>query len=88
LSFLGERILPMSMLAATSDLLTRAELADRLKVGPRTVGRWYQSGRIPGRKLSYKVVRFCLPDVLTALESQQRAAAVSARKGRPRVPSV
>jgi predicted site-specific integrase-resolvase len=72
----------MSMLAPTTDLLTRAELANQLKVGPRTVGRWYQTGRIPGRKLSYKVVRFCLGDVLTALESQQRAAAVSARKGK------
>ena len=41
-----------------SDLLTAAELADRLRVKPGTILGWHQSGRIPGRRLSHKVLRF------------------------------
>jgi hypothetical protein len=63
------------------DLLTKQQLAQRLKVSTRSVSSWYQSGVIPGRKLSYKIVRYSLPDVLTALESRQRLR--TARCGRP-----
>lgn len=57
-----------------SDLLTAAELADRLRVKPGTILGWHQSGRIPGRRLSHKVLRFSLADVLSALEGRQKAA--------------
>ena len=50
-----------------SDLLTAAELAKRLSVKPETILRWHRSGRIPGRRLSHKVLRFCLADVVSAL---------------------
>jgi predicted site-specific integrase-resolvase len=53
-----------------TDLLTRVKLAECLEVKPRTIEAWYRSGRIPGRKLSHKVVRFCLADVVAALERQ------------------
>lgn len=55
-----------------SDLLTAAELAKRLSVKPETILRWHRSGRIPGRRLSHKVLRFCLADVVSALEGRQQ----------------
>ena len=51
------------------NLLTAAELAERLGVKPGTVLGWYRKGRIPARKLSHKVLRFDLADVLSALET-------------------
>ncbi len=51
------------------DLLTAAELAGRLRVKPGTVLGWHRDGRIPARKLSHKVLRFDLAEVLAALES-------------------
>ena len=53
----------------SDELLTAAELADRLKVKPDTVRVWVRSGKIPTRKLSHKVIRFSLPEVVAALES-------------------
>jgi excisionase family DNA binding protein len=50
-------------------LLTAAELAERLGVKPGTIFGWHRQGRIPGRKLSRKILRFDLADVLTALET-------------------
>ena len=50
-------------------LLTAAELAERLGVKPGTVLGWHRKGRIPARKLSHKVLRFDLADVLSALET-------------------
>ena len=49
------------------DLLTTAQLADRLGVRPSTVLDWQRKGRIPSRRLSPKVLRFDLADVLAAL---------------------
>ena len=57
-----------------SDLLTAAELADCLGVKPGTILGWHRSGRIPGRRLSHKVLRFSLAEVLAALEGRQEAA--------------
>jgi excisionase family DNA binding protein len=54
--------------ARTDDLLTAAELADRLRVKPSTVLDWHRSGRIPSRRLSPKVLRFNLHDVVRAME--------------------
>jgi predicted site-specific integrase-resolvase len=56
-----------------SELLTAAELADCLGVKPGTVLGWHRSGRIPGRRLSHKVLRFSLTEVLAALEGRQEA---------------
>jgi excisionase family DNA binding protein len=51
------------------DLLTAAEIAIRLGVKPGTVLAWHRNGRIPARRLSHKVLRFALADVLKALDS-------------------
>jgi excisionase family DNA binding protein len=52
------------------DLLTAAELAERLGVKPGTILGWHRLGRIPARRLSHKVLRFSLPDVVAALEAR------------------
>ena len=51
------------------DLMTAAELAERLGVKPGTILGWHRRGRIPSRKLSPKVLRFSLSDVLAALDA-------------------
>jgi excisionase family DNA binding protein len=53
-------------------LLTAARLAARLGVKPETVLRWHRDGKIPARKLSHKVLRFDLAEVVAALEASQR----------------
>lgn len=68
--------------AKPDDLLTAAELAERLRVKPRTILGWYRRGRIPARKLSPKVLRFDLAEVVAALEAKPAAPESDAsRKG-------
>ena len=55
------------------ELLTAAQLAERLGIKPGTVHDWHRKGKIAGRKLSAKVLRFDLSDVLSALESGRKA---------------
>ena len=55
------------------ELLTAQELAGHLGVKPATVLGWHRQGKIPGRRLSHKVLRFSLRDVLAALEGRQAA---------------
>jgi excisionase family DNA binding protein len=50
------------------DLLTATELADRLRVKPSTVLDWQRAGRIPAIRLSHKILRFNLGDVVAALK--------------------
>jgi excisionase family DNA binding protein len=56
------------------DLLTAPELAARLGVRPGTVLAWHREGKIPGLRLTHKVLRFRLADVLSALEGRQSPA--------------
>jgi predicted site-specific integrase-resolvase len=58
------------------DLLTAAELAEQLGVKPGTSLGWHRLGRIPARRLSHKVLRFSLPDVVAALEARARRKGV------------
>jgi predicted site-specific integrase-resolvase len=57
-----------TMGAMRDDLLTAAELADRLRVKPATILSWQRSGQIPAVRLSHKVLRFSLDDALAALK--------------------
>ena len=56
-----------------NDLLTAEQLADRLAVKSGTVRQWFRAGLIPATRLSPKVIRYSLDDVVTALEEHQRA---------------
>jgi excisionase family DNA binding protein len=57
----------------SDDLMTAKEMADHLGVKPGTILGWYRQGKIPARKLSHKVLRFNLHDVLAALEANKTA---------------
>ena len=65
----GARIMPS---VERDDLLTAAGLAERLGVRPGTILGWHREGRIPSRKLTPKVLRFHLAEVLAALETRHR----------------
>lgn len=54
------------------DFLTASELAEVLKVAPRTVLAWHRDGRIPGVQPTGSTVRFILEDVLAALKDGRR----------------
>jgi len=59
-----------------ADLLTAEELAGRLGIRPRTVREWARTGRIPEVRLSPKVRRFELAEVIQALKRQGKKAEV------------
>ena len=59
------------------DLLTAEQLAKRLQVKPRTVKEWLRAGIIPATRLTPKVIRYDLQQVVTALEQRQEARGVS-----------
>jgi predicted site-specific integrase-resolvase len=52
------------------DLLTAQDLAHHFGVKPKTILDWHRKGRIPARRLSHKILRFSLRDVLAALEAR------------------
>lgn len=55
----------------TEDLLTANELAERLRLRPRTIREWARRGLIPAIRLSPKVVRYELAAVLEAMTTRQ-----------------
>jgi excisionase family DNA binding protein len=64
------------------ELLTAAELAEHLGVRPGTILTWHRTGKIPARRLSHKVLRFNLRDVLAALEpGESRIRELAETKG-------
>jgi Helix-turn-helix domain len=60
----------MEMIRA-DDLMTAKELAAHFGVKPGTILGWHREGKIPARKLSHKVLRFNLRDVLAALAASE-----------------
>ncbi len=59
-------------------LLTAVELAEALTIKTGTVQVWSREGKIPSIKLSHKVIRFDLDEVIEALQSQQTPEAQTA----------
>ncbi len=59
------------------DLLTATELAERLRVKPSTVLDWQRAGRIPAIRLSHKILRFNLGEVVAALKRSSPGEGVS-----------
>lgn len=55
-----------------NDLLTATEIAKHLRVQPSTVKEWARRRRIPQVRLSPRVRRFRLKDVIAALEGKKR----------------
>lgn len=53
------------------ELLTTAELAERLRVRPRTVQEWTKRRIIPAIRFSHKIVRYDFAEVLAALRKRQ-----------------
>jgi excisionase family DNA binding protein len=56
-----------------NELLTAEQLAVQLGVKPRTVKAWLQAGLIPATRLTAKVIRYDLNDVVAALKESQDA---------------
>ena len=54
-------------------LLNSEQLASRLGVKPRTVQQWQQDGLIPAIRLTPKVIRYNLDDVVESLQKRQTA---------------
>lgn len=51
-----------------SGLLTAEEIAAHFRVKPETVRGWARQGIVPSIKLSHKMVRYRLDDVIEALQ--------------------
>lgn len=60
-----------------TELLTADELADRLQLRPSTIRRWAREGRIPAVRVTAKVVRYDLADVLRAIREGQQPQGVA-----------
>jgi excisionase family DNA binding protein len=58
-----------------AELLTAAELAERLRVKPGTVREWARRGLIPSVRLGHKTIRYRLAAVVAALSEHQKGAA-------------
>ncbi len=54
-----------------TELLTAEQIARRLQVRPSTVKAWAKSGRIPEHRLSAKVRRYDLSEVLEAVQRRE-----------------
>ena len=55
------------------DLMTADQLAQRLGVKPSTVKSWLRAGLIPASRLTSKVIRYDMKEVVTALEERELA---------------
>jgi excisionase family DNA binding protein len=52
-------------------LLRAADVAEMLDISPGTVLDWWESGRLPGFRLSSRAVRFRESEILDWLESRR-----------------
>jgi predicted site-specific integrase-resolvase len=51
------------MISPSEQLLTKDEVAERLRIGPRTVDAWRLQGRLQGVYLTPKVIRYRASEV-------------------------
>lgn len=54
----------------TTELITAEELSEHLRVRPATIRLWAREGRIPRVKISGKVIRYNISDVLNELQGK------------------
>jgi excisionase family DNA binding protein len=57
--------------------LTAAELGQRLRVTADTVLRWHRAGKIPAVRITAKILRFDLAEVLAVLRRPDSGKGVS-----------
>jgi excisionase family DNA binding protein len=57
-----------------NEILTAAELAERLKVRPTTIREWTRDKLIPAVRITPKVIRYDLDAVIRVLQEQRGAA--------------
>jgi excisionase family DNA binding protein len=60
-----------------TDLLTAEDLAARLRSRPSTIRRWARAGRIPAVRVTAKVVRYDLAEVMRAMREGRKPREVS-----------
>lgn len=60
-----------------TELLTADEVADRLQLRPSTIRRWARDGRIPAVRVTAKVVRYDLAEVLRAIREGKQPQGVA-----------
>lgn len=74
-----------------SDLITAEELAEKLKISPRTVRVWTRAGLIPAVRISPKVVRydyrFVCAHLASTYTSRDRTSRPRNEVNRPQTPS-
>lgn len=56
-----------------NNFMTADQIAEHLNISKLTVDDWRRRGLIPARRLSERVIRYTLADVVAALESRQAA---------------
>jgi len=56
--------LPLRIRWHTALVLTTKEVAERLKVSPKTVRRWVDAGKLKVRRMGYRTLRFRLADIV------------------------
>ena len=64
-----------------SELLTPAEMAQRLRVSKRTLQLWTREGRIPSVRISAKVIRYD-PETVTSALTERAAGEEGVRNGK------
>jgi DNA-binding CsgD family transcriptional regulator len=67
----GRKKKRLNLGAQLGTLVTAEEIARLIGIAPRTVRHWGRMGKIPRVKITAKVVRFDLGDVLKALKSSR-----------------
>ncbi|NLF73610.1 MAG: helix-turn-helix domain-containing protein [Candidatus Anammoximicrobium sp.] len=55
-----------------TELLTAEALADRLRLRPSTIRRWAREGRIPAVRVTAKVVRYDLAEVVRTIRERHQ----------------
>ena len=56
--------LPLPCHRHTEVVLTTKEVAERLKVSPKTVRRFVDAGKLKVRRMGYRTLRFRLADIV------------------------
>ena len=65
------RIVPSSPSSSAERWLTKADVAERLQVSPRTIGNWLRLGYLPHVRVG-RLVRFQMRDIENQMEARNK----------------